>query len=221
MRSRRIMRRLAIAAVKAGITDYFKLPISFDELTASISRCLGDFALGLRSAVLEMTESDVHAAPRMIGESRQVRAVRTQIAKVAPTESTVLITGESGTGKELATELLHRASRRCHRPLVTINCAAIPESLLESELFGYERGAFTGAQGSHDGKLKLADGGTVFFDEIGDMSPSVQAKVLRVIETKEAYRVGGTRSVPLDFRLIAATNQGLESLVAEGKFRKD
>ena len=219
--SGRSTEELAIAAVKAGITDYFKLPISFDELTASISRCLADFALGLRSAVLGMTGPDVPASPRMIGESRQVRAIRTQIVKVAPTESTVLITGESGTGKELATELLHRASRRCHRPLVTINCAAIPDSLLESELFGHERGAFTGAQNSHDGKLKLADGGTAFFDEIGDMSPSVQAKVLRVIETKEAYRVGGTRSIPLDFRLIAATNQDLEPLVAQGKFRKD
>ena len=212
---------LAIAAVKAGITDYFKLPFSFDELTASVGRCLADFALGLRSAALEMSKSDVSAAPRMIGESRQVRAIRTRIVKVAPTESTVLITGESGTGKELVMELLHRGSRRCHRPLVTINCAAIPDSLLESELFGYDRGAFTGAQGSHDGKLKLADGGTAFFDEIGDMSASVQAKVLRVIETKEAYRVGGTRPVALDFRLIAATNQDLELLVAEGKFRKD
>src|SRR5215813_3890446 len=212
---------LAIAAVKAGITDYLKFPISFDELTTSISRCLADFALGLRSAAFTMSEPDVPGVPRMIGESRQVGAIRTQIAKVAPTGSTVLITGESGTGKELATELLHRGSRRCHRPLVTINCAAIPDSLLESELFGYERGAFTGAQASRDGKLKLADGGTAFFDEIGDMSPYAQAKVLRVIETKEAYRVGGNKSVPLDFRLIAATNQDLEPLVAQGKFRKD
>ncbi len=212
---------LAIAAVRAGITDYFKLPLSLDELTASVTRRLADFAVALSSTTPGMNASDVTTGSRMIGESRAVRAVRTQIAKVAPTDSSVLITGESGTGKELATELLHRSSRRCHRPLVTINCAAIPDSLLESELFGYERGAFTGAQASHDGKLKLADGGTAFFDEIGDMSPYAQAKVLRVIETKEAYRIGGTKCVPLDFRLIAATNQDLEPLVAEGKFRKD
>jgi DNA-binding NtrC family response regulator len=212
---------LAIAALRAGVTDYVKLPMAPGELTESVTRHLIDVARGLVVPVPAPSGSDVAAAARMIGESRAMRALRARIAKVGPSDSGVLITGETGTGKELGAHLLHESSGRRHRPLVTINCAAIPDSLLESELFGYERGAFTGAHAAYDGKLKLADGGTVFFDEIGDMSPYAQAKVLRVIETKEAYRLGGTKCVPLDFRVIAATNQDLEPLVACGRFRKD
>jgi DNA-binding NtrC family response regulator len=157
----------------------------------------------------------------MVGMSRAVQAVRAYIAKVAASDSHVIITGETGTGKELVAELIHEGSRRRAAPFVCINCPAIPDGLLESELFGWERGAFTGASASHPGKLKLADGGTVFFDEIGEMSPYAQAKILRVIETKTVYRLGGRQSISLDVRIVAATNQDLEHLVAQGKFRRD
>src|SRR5262247_1774119 len=157
----------------------------------------------------------------LIGSSLAIWRVKTYLRKVAATDSHVLITGETGTGKELAAQYIHQHSRRRGNPLVTINCAALPDGLLESELFGYERGAFTGAHSSFPGKLKLADGGTVLFDEIGDMSPYAQAKILRVIETKEVYPLGGRRSVPLDIRIIAATNRDLERQTTRGELRQD
>ena len=157
----------------------------------------------------------------MVGDSPPMRAIARQIQRLAPTDSNVLITGGTGTGKELVAELLHRNSRRREGPLVCINCAAIPESLLESELFGFDRGAFTGAQAAYDGKLRLAHGGTLFFDEIGDMSLSAQAKILRVVEAKEVHRLGGTRRIALDVRIVAATNHDLEALVAQERFRRD
>jgi transcriptional regulator with PAS, ATPase and Fis domain len=150
-----------------------------------------------------------------------MREIKTYIDKVATTDSNVLITGETGTGKELVADLIHRKSVREQGPFVSINCAAIPDNLLESELFGYERGAFTGAHALKEGQLKLADGGTAFFDEIGDMSPYAQAKILRVIESKTIYRLGGKRRIPLNIRVIAATNQDLDQLLAQDKFRKD
>jgi transcriptional regulator with PAS, ATPase and Fis domain len=160
-------------------------------------------------------------ATSLIGSSLAIWKVKTYLRKVAATDSHVLITGETGTGKELAAQYIHRHSARRAKPLVTINCAALPDGLLESELFGYERGAFTGATSSYAGKLKLADGGTVLFDEIGDMSPYAQAKILRVIETKEVYPLGGRRSVPLDIRIIAATNRDLDERIANNEFRQD
>jgi transcriptional regulator with PAS, ATPase and Fis domain len=160
-------------------------------------------------------------AVSLIGSSLAMWKVRTYLRKVAMTDSQVLITGETGTGKELAAQYIHHHSARRAKPLVTINCAALPDGLLESELFGYEKGAFTGATSSYSGKLKLADGGTVLFDEIGDMSPYAQAKILRVIETKEVYPLGGRRSVPLDIRIIAATNRDLDQRMAINEFRQD
>lgn len=160
-------------------------------------------------------------ATSLIGSSLAIWKVKTYLRKVAMTDSHVLITGETGTGKELAAQYIHHHSARRAKPLVTINCAALPDGLLESELFGYERGAFTGATSSYAGKLKLADGGTVLFDEIGDMSPYAQAKILRVIETKEVYPLAGRRSVPLDIRIIAATNRNLDQRMANGEFRQD
>jgi transcriptional regulator with PAS, ATPase and Fis domain len=157
----------------------------------------------------------------MVGNSLPMWKVKTYLRKVAMTDSHVLITGETGTGKELAAQYIHRHSTRQTKPLVTINCAALPDGLLESELFGYERGAFTGATSSYCGKLKLADGGTVLFDEIGDMSLYAQAKILRLIETKEVYPLGGGRGVPLNIRIIAATNRELERQTAKGEFRQD
>jgi transcriptional regulator with PAS, ATPase and Fis domain len=150
-----------------------------------------------------------------------MRDINAYIGQVASTDSTVLVTGETGTGKELVAELIHMRSHRAGKPFISINCAAIPETLLESELFGYERGAFTGAHMQKEGALKLANEGTAFFDEIGDMSLEGQAKILKAIESKEIRRLGGRGSIPLDIRVIAATNQPLERSVADGRFRKD
>lgn len=211
---------LAIAALKVGINDYFKLPFSFEELAASVNRCVSLLSAG-SSPGDGMTLSRTTNGHRMIGESPLMQEIRAYIGKVASADSNVLITGETGTGKELAAELIHTNSARHQKPFVCINCAAIPDSLLESELFGYERGAFTGAYSFREGKLKLADGGTAFFDEIADMSPYAQAKLLRAIESKEVHRLGGRGSIPLDFRVIAATNQDPERSVEGGKFRKD
>jgi transcriptional regulator with PAS, ATPase and Fis domain len=157
----------------------------------------------------------------IVGNSLEVWKLKTYLRKVAVTDSHVLITGETGTGKELAAQYIHRHSTRSTKPLVTINCAALPDGLLESELFGYERGAFTGAVSSYAGKLKLAEGGTVVFDEIGEMSPYAQAKLLRIIESKEVYPLGGRHSVPLNIRIIAATNRDLDREIANKGFRQD
>jgi len=208
---------LAIAALKAGVADYFKLPFSFLTLLASVQHCLAAEVPSER----EMLPSKNENGHEMIGGSPSMQEIRTYLHKVAASESNTLITGETGTGKELVASLIHRYSRRRHHPFICINCAAIPDSLLESELFGYERGAFTGAYSLKEGKLKLADGGTLFFDEIGDMSPYAQAKILRAIESKTVERLGGTKSVPLNIRVIAATNRNLDQLVAEEKFRED
>jgi len=157
----------------------------------------------------------------MVGESPVMRDVYRRVGRVAPTDSTVLITGESGTGKELVARAIHRNSPRARKPFVAINCAAITETLLESELFGHERGAFTGAVAQKKGKLETAEGGTVFLDEIGELSPELQAKLLRVLQDREFDRVGGTKPVRVDFRLLAATNRNLEKAVAAGEFRRD
>ena len=157
----------------------------------------------------------------MVGESAAMRDVYRRIARVAPTDSTVLITGESGTGKELVARAIHRNSPRAEKPFVAINCAAITETLLESELFGHEKGAFTGAVAQKKGKLEVADGGTVFLDEIGELSPALQAKLLRVLQDREFDRVGGTKRVTVDFRLLAATNRDLEEAIEAGQFRRD
>lgn len=209
---------LAVAALRAGASDYFRHSTPANELIAGVERCLAD----ARVASPPAADANGSSGPgRLIGESPLMRDVRAHLAKVAAADSNVLITGETGTGKELVAELIHTRSSRRERPFVSINCAAIPESLLESELFGYERGAFTGAHGLKEGKLRGAAGGSAFFDEIGDMTLYAQAKILRAIENKEVQRLGGNRSVPLDVRVIAATNQDLERLVDERKFRRD
>ncbi|MBX6423063.1 sigma-54-dependent Fis family transcriptional regulator [Thermosulfurimonas sp. F29] len=160
-------------------------------------------------------------AEEIIGKSRAIREVFRLIDKVAPTESTVLILGESGTGKELVARAIHARSRRRHGPFVPVNCGAIPEELLESELFGYERGAFTGATRSKPGRFELAHGGTIFLDEIAEMSPKLQVKLLRILQERRVERLGGERAFPVDIRIIAATNRDLEREVAEGRFRED
>jgi Nif-specific regulatory protein len=164
---------------------------------------------------------DVNIEHNMVGESNPMQRVYHFISKVAPTESTVLITGESGTGKELAARAIHRNSKRGNKPFIAVNCAALNESLLESELFGHEKGAFTGALTQKKGRLEVADGGTLFLDEIGDLSPALQVKLLRVLQEREFERVGGTQTIKVDIRLIAATNRNLEEAIEAGEFRQD
>ncbi len=212
---------LAVTALKAEINDYFKWPFSVQEFAAGINRCLSDFQPRGSGAKYEGAGSRLIDGHRLIGESPSLREIKAYIGRVASTDSNVLLTGETGTGKELAAELIHRNSPRYQKPFVSINCAAIPDSLLESELFGYEKGAFTGAYSSNEGKMMLANGGTVFFDEIGDMSPYAQAKILRAVEGREVQRLGGKGSIPLNVKVITATNKDLEGLMSEGKFRKD
>jgi Nif-specific regulatory protein len=165
--------------------------------------------------------ADVNIEHNMVGESGSMQRIYHFISKVAPTDSTVLVTGESGTGKELAARAIHRNSGRANKPFVAVNCAALNESLLESELFGHEKGAFTGALAQKKGRLEIADAGTLFLDEIGDLSPALQVKLLRVLQEREFERVGGTQTLKVDIRLIAATNRNLEEAIEAGEFRQD
>jgi transcriptional regulator with GAF, ATPase, and Fis domain len=165
--------------------------------------------------------SDVNIDHNMVGEGAAMQRVYHFISKVAPTDATVLISGESGTGKELAARAIHRNSKRAHKPFMAVNCAALNESLLESELFGHERGSFTGAFAQKKGRLEIADGGTVFLDEIGELTPPLQVKLLRVLQERQFERVGGTLTIKVDLRLIAATNKNLEEAIEAGQFRQD
>jgi Nif-specific regulatory protein len=169
----------------------------------------------------ERLHAELTLEHNLVGDSAALRRALERITKIAPSDSTVLLCGESGTGKELAARALHRASPRAQRPFVTINCAAIPETLLESELFGYERGAFTGAAGQKKGQFELANGGSIFLDEIGELAAALQAKLLRVLQQREFVRLGGAQPIRVDVRLIAATNQDLRAACDQGRFRKD
>lgn len=207
---------LAIRAFRSGISDYFGQPFSTEVFLQAVD------LVGRRgSDPVRKTEQVVAAERLMVGCSQSVRALRDYLPKVAASNCNVLVTGETGTGKELVAEMIHNQSSRSRKPFVCINCAAIPDTLLESELFGYERGAFTGADAGRDGKLREADKGTIFFDEVGDMSPVAQAKVLRAIESGHVQRLGGKGSIPVDLRILAATNQDLERQVLNNQFRKD
>lgn len=212
---------IAIHALRIGIKDYFKYPFNPEELLESVKRCLSDFCSRASRFKKDRKNRSFISRKKIIGYHPLMREVKKQIEKIAPTDSNVFISGETGTGKELVAELIHLNSNRTTNPFVCINCTAIPDTLLESEFFGYEKGAFTGADSVKVGKLQRAEGGTVFFDEIGDMSLYHQAKILRVIENKQIQRLGGTESIPLDFRVITATNQDLEKLISERQFRKD
>ncbi len=209
----------AIAALRLGMNDYFKQPVSLAELLASIRRHLpgrpGKAPAEQAASVKPWLWSG------FIGETPRIQQLKQYLIRAAAIDCNVLITGETGTGKERVAELIHALSSRQAKPLVCINCAALPEGLFESELFGYERGAFTGAVRSSPGKLRLAEGGTVFLDEVSEMSPYLQAKILRAIDNQAIYSVGGERQIPLDIRVVAATNQELEEAMEQGTFRKD
>jgi DNA-binding NtrC family response regulator len=210
----------AIAALRAGVNDYFKLPISTEELLLSAKRLVLHYSdYSPTDSITGELDSNINQ--KLIGNSRPMKEVKSYLLKVAQSDSTVFITGETGTGKELAANLIHNKSTRNHKPIVCVNCAALPEGLVESELFGYDQGAFTGASGNRKGKFELAGGGTVFLDEIGDMNTYAQAKILRSIENKEFFHLGGKWAIPMKARVIAATNQDPEHLMVRGRFRKD
>jgi DNA-binding NtrC family response regulator len=207
---------LAVAALRAGVKDYFQHPVSVAELIAAVIRCLGG-ADGSGSAA---AGSGSPVTP-LIGDSHGMRRIRGYIARVAASDASVIITGETGTGKEIVAQMVHDRSRRRSGPFVAVNCAAIPDSLIESELFGHERGAFTGAHATRDGQLRHAHGGTLLLDEIGDMGPFAQAKILRALEQRQVIRIGGRHAMPIDVRVVAATNHDLEADMEGGRFRKD
>jgi len=207
----------AVAALKSGAFDYITKPFEQDELKKVIAKA---------ARAHDLERQNVHGVadgekPPFVGQSPAMRQIYEIIGKVADSPSTVLITGESGTGKELVAQALHLGSSRRDKPLIKVNCAAIPKDLVESELFGYEKGAFTGAVGSKPGRFELADGGTLFLDEIGEVPVEMQVKLLRALQESEFERVGGIKTIRVDVRLIAATNRDLKALIADGKFRED
>ncbi len=208
----------AVHSVQLGATDFLEKPLDRDRVLVSVTNALKSERL---QREVNRLRAEVEDRYQMIGQSRVMRDLYAQIEKVAPTKGRVLITGESGTGKELIARAIHRLSERREAPFVMLNCAAIPAELIESELFGHERGAFTGAHQRKKGMFELADAGTLFLDEIGDMSLSAQAKVLRALQSGEISRVGGERSIAVDVRVLAATNKDLASEVEKGNFRDD
>jgi len=208
----------AVDAVKTGATDFFEKPLDRDGILIRVGNCLKQKDLANAIKVLRAAQ---RGRQDMIGKSPAILRLMGEVDKVAPTKSRVLVTGESGTGKELVARAVHQLSTRADKTFIKVNCAAIPAELIESELFGHERGAFTGADRRKPGKFELADDGTLFLDEIGDMSLSAQAKVLRVLQLGELTRVGGQKNIHVDVRVIAATNRDLERAVSEGLFRED
>ncbi|MDN8602187.1 sigma-54-dependent response regulator transcription factor ZraR [Citrobacter sp. S2-9] len=206
----------AVEALKAGALDYLIKPLDFDSLQDTLEKALAH----TRNIAVESPSASA-AQFGMIGESPAMQRLLAEIAMVAPSDATVLIHGDSGTGKELVVRALHASSARGEKPLITLNCAALNESLLESELFGHERGAFTGADKRREGRFVEADGGTLFLDEIGDISPMMQVRLLRVIQEREVQRVGSNQTISVDVRLIAATHRDLAAEVSAGRFRQD
>jgi len=211
----------AVDAMRAGAFDYITKPFNLADVSFAVKRGLGVSKLEKENINLKRQLKNRYGFENIIGDSNAMQSIYSLVDKVAPTDSTVLILGESGTGKELIANIIHCNSERNSKPIVTVNCSAIPHELLETELFGHEKGAFTGAVSTKLGKFEIADGGTVFLDEIGDMTPSLQIKLLRVLQERAFERVGGTKTIKVDIRIIAATNKNLEDEVSTGRFRED
>jgi two-component system response regulator PilR (NtrC family) len=211
----------AVDAFRRGAADYVLKPVDFEDLSRKVQRTLERRSLEREIHYLRRTVSEAATETRLVGRSAAIETVRGTIAKVAPTDSTVLVTGESGTGKEVVARAVHESSARHEQAFVAVNCAALPHELFESELFGHERGAFTGAVREKPGLFELATGGTLFLDEVSDLPLDLQPKLLRAIEERRVQRVGGTRPVAVDVRIIAATNRVLREEVESGRFRED
>ncbi len=211
----------AVDAMKQGAFDYITKPFNRDELRITLQKALTLRRLEKENRALRAEVTDRYRFNSIIGTSEAIRQVLDMAGRVAASDATVLITGESGTGKELLARGIHYNSRRAEGPFVAVNCAAIPENLIESELFGHVKGAFTGAVKDKEGKFELADGGTLFLDEVGDLRIDLQAKILRALQEKQIDRVGGTASAAVDVRVVAATNKNIERAVQEGAFRED
>ena len=211
----------AVQAMKDGAHDFLQKPVDSNHLLLLVERALEQSRLRTENILLREEWSKRYGFPRIIGESEAIKRSVAETQRVAQTEATVLLLGESGTGKELFARAVHHLSKRRDKPFVAINCAAIPETLIENELFGHERGAFTGAGERRLGKFELASGGTVFLDEIGELPLAVQGKLLRAIEEKSVDRIGGRAPVPVDVRVVAATNKDLRGAVDKGEFRGD
>jgi DNA-binding NtrC family response regulator len=211
----------AVEAMKAGASDYVLKPFSLTEMRMVVHKELDNSRLREENRSLREALGQKYSHPNIVAISPKMQEVLATVERVAPTNSTVLLGGESGVGKDLIARAIHEKSRRASGPFVKINSTAIPENLLESELFGYEKGAFTGATASKPGKFELADKGTLFLDEIGDVPPAIQVKLLRVLQEREFERLGGTRTIKVDVRLIAATNRDLRAALEDGTFRED
>lgn len=208
----------AVEAIKKGAFDFISKPLDLNRLLITIRNAMDKTKLVTETRVLKHRVSKTH---EMIGESAALEGIREMIQRVAPTDARVFITGENGTGKELVARSLHHQSKRSKGPFIEVNCAAIPSELIESELFGHEKGSFTSAIKQKKGNFELATGGTIFLDEIGDMSLAAQAKVLRTLQENKISRVGGEKEIPVDVRVVAATNKNIQKEIAEGKFRED
>jgi DNA-binding NtrC family response regulator len=211
----------AVNAMKNGIYDYLTKPIEIDELLIVIKKAINEQALRQENIILRDKIKRTYQYENIIGASGKMQEVFHKVNKIAGSDATILIRGESGTGKELIARAIHYNSNRKHKPLMEINCSSIPETLLESELFGHEKGSFTGAHKTMKGKFEIADGGTLFLDEIGELSPNVQVKLLRFLQEKRFNRVGSGEFISVDVRLITATNTDLEKALEQGKFRED
>ncbi len=211
----------AVEAMRKGAYDYISKPVDIKKISLVIDRIIKSQTLLREKNILQDQLDELFGFRNFVGVSPQIRKVYDQIKQVSPTDSTVLITGDSGTGKEIVANALHYSSKRKGKPYIKVNCAALPETIIESELFGHEKGAFTSAVSRRIGRFELADGGTIFLDEIGDIPVSTQVKLLRVLEAREFERIGGNDTIKVDIRLITATNRDLEKAVKEGKFRED
>ena len=212
---------LAVEAMQKGAVDFITKPYTLEQIEVRVEQALAGRRLSQENAYLRREDELRHGFDEIMGESPPMQAILRRIQTVAPTHSTVLIGGESGTGKELVARAIHKHSPRRENPFVKVNCAALAEGVLESELFGHEKGAFTQAVKMKPGRFEIADGGTLFLDEIGESTPAMQVKLLRVLQEREFERVGGTRSISVDVRLVAATNRNLSDRVREGAFRED
>ncbi len=213
--------KTAVEAMKEGAYDYLTKPLDIEELLLTIAKALDHYTLQAENVQLKAQMEAQKRFPDILATSAAMQRVLESVILVSPTEATVLITGESGTGKDMIARAIHRHSSRCTGPYIPVNCAALPESLLESELFGHERGAFTGAVERHPGRFERAHGGTLFLDEVTQLIPAMQAKLLRVLQDQTFERVGGTKPLRVDVRIIAATNADLPELVRQGTFRED